>query len=501
MANKKKKKNNAEDIKKIAIVVSMGIFMVALIGVLIFLLLPNTEKPSDPHNPGSVIAGSTMETTNVNCDAILEKADVKADMYDYDAAVEYVKANVPNWENNPKAKEFIKNCGADKERLVKWADNTQITHVFFHTLIADCNAAFSSSSASNYNEVMTTIDEFNKILQQMYARGYVLVKLSDIAAINPETGNMEYKPIYLPQGKKPFVLSEDDVSYYEYMMADGGFASRLIIDENGRIMNEKDNADGSKTVGAFDVVPLLDKFVEEHPDFSYHGAKGVVALTGYNGILGYRTSYIGYGTEADLKTVWDKLFNGGDYDSANAIALAKETHYYDNPNLAADREAAKKVADAMKAEGWEFASHTWGHMNMGEYVDISTGKLKTDRLKRDCAWWATEVEPLVGKTDTIIFAYGADINSWKPYTDDNEAFMYLKSRGFNYYCNVDSTKYYVQMSKTAGGSGFLRQGRRNLDGQLMYKSMLHPQDHILDDIINVNTVFDKQRPTPVSGVE
>mgnify|MGYP000718429092 FL=1 len=34
------------------------------------------------------------------------------------------------------------------------------------------------------------------------------------------------------------------------------------------------------------MVPLIDRFVEEHPDFSYRGAKGIVALTGYNGILG-----------------------------------------------------------------------------------------------------------------------------------------------------------------------------------------------------------------------
>ena len=31
------------------------------------------------------------------------------------------------------------------------------------------------------------------------------------------------------------------------------------------------------------MVPLIDRFVEEHPDFSYRGAKGIVALTGYDG--------------------------------------------------------------------------------------------------------------------------------------------------------------------------------------------------------------------------
>lgn len=36
--------------------------------------------------------------------------------------------------------------------------------------------------------------------------------------------------------------------------------------------------DGSISVGDYDMVPLIDRFVEEHPDFSYRGAKGIVAL-------------------------------------------------------------------------------------------------------------------------------------------------------------------------------------------------------------------------------
>ena len=42
-------------------------------------------------------------------------------------------------------------------------------------------------------------------------------------------------------------------------------------------------------LGKYDLVPILDRFVEEHPDFSYRGAKAILALTGYNGVLGYRT--------------------------------------------------------------------------------------------------------------------------------------------------------------------------------------------------------------------
>ena len=38
-----------------------------------------------------------------------------------------------------------------------------------------------------------------------------------------------------------------------------------------------------------DATPILDQFVLEHPDFSLNGAKAIFSLTGYQGILGYRT--------------------------------------------------------------------------------------------------------------------------------------------------------------------------------------------------------------------
>lgn len=50
-------------------------------------------------------------------------------------------------------------------------------------------------------------------------------------------------------------------------------ATKLIVDENGDIKNEYKEDDGSISVGDYDMVPLIDRFVEEHPDFSYHGHK------------------------------------------------------------------------------------------------------------------------------------------------------------------------------------------------------------------------------------
>ena len=274
-----------------------------------------------------------------------------------------------------------------------------------------------------------------------------------------ENGNITAGEILLPPGKTPFVLSQDDVCYYHYMDGDG-FATKLVVDEEGKIRNEYVEDDGSVSVGDYDMVPLIDRFVEQHPDFSYRGAKGIVALTGYNGILGYRTDESYETRPADLdenKVQW--------LDAHPDFSLEKE------------REGAKKVADAMKAEGWEFASHTWGHQNVGQ---ISLEKLQEDTEK-----FKKNVDPLIGGTDIIIFAFGTDITTEPEYSGDK--FEYLKGQGYNYFCNVDSSQYYVQIRDR-----YFRQGRRNLDGYRMY---YNPE--LLEDLFNAKDVFDPARPTPV----
>lgn len=78
---------------------------------------------------------------------------------------------------------------------------------------------------------MTTIDEFNKITETMYEKGYVMVSIYDMAKADAD-GNITEGEILLPEGKIPFVLSQDDVCYYHYMDGDG-YASKLVVDENG----------------------------------------------------------------------------------------------------------------------------------------------------------------------------------------------------------------------------------------------------------------------------
>ena len=394
-------------------------------------------------------------------DSILAQATLMATQYDYDGAVELLQQQT-GWEKIDKYVNAISTWQAEKAEC-KAFQPEEVTHVFFHSMVPDDAKAFDGdSNEAGYNQVMTTISEFNSIIQQMYDRGFVMVSIHEMCTVN-EDGTVTPKEIYLPTDKKPFVLSQDDVSYYHYMKYDG-FPDKLIVDENGEVKNSYPQDDGSVLVGDYDMVPLIDTFVKEHPDFSYHGQKGIIALTGYEGVLGYRTDEVYKTRDASRMTEYQIAF------------------FEENPDFDFEKECeeAKKVADAMKADGWEFASHTWGHIN-----PLAAG---LDKVKQDTERWLGNVAPIVGDTNVLIFAFGADIADWQGYSADNEYFTYLKSQGFDIFANVDgSQKTWVQF-----GSNYMRQARRNLDGYRMY---YNPE--LVEDLFDVSQAWDSNRPTPV----
>lgn len=384
----------------------------------------------------------------------IDDAALLAAGYDYDGAIQLLN-EVDDNKRLEEVNTLITEYEAIKATCVEYPVN-EVTHIFFHTLLSDYEKGFDGDfDSSGYNQVMTTVDEFNKIMQQMYDKGWVLVDIHDLAGYETdENGNQIWntKSIMLPPDKKAFVLSQDDVCYYEYM-EDDGYPVNLTISEDGSITNTMIDDDGNIYYGSYDVVPLLEDFIKDHPDFSYKGARGLLALTGYNGILGYRTDdeYI----EKIGQEKWEQ-------------------------NI----EEAKKVADRLKEMGWGFASHTWGHINMGT-IDYERFVIDTDK-------WENRVESIIGECDVIIYPFGSDIGDWRPYDTDDHKFKYLYGCGFRYFCNVDSNPAWVQ-----NDDGFIRQGRRNLDGYRMYYDMIDDEVDKLSDLFDVDTVFDQNRPVPV----
>ena len=211
--------------------------------------------------------------------------------------------------------------------------------------------------------------------------------------------------------------------------------------------------------GDYDLVPVLETFIQEHPDFSYRGARAILGMTGYEGVFGYRTKP---GYEAEL----NKMHAAGKYP----YTYAEEV------------QMAKDVAQCLRDHGWILASHSYGHP--------AYGNISADRVATDSDKWEDTVESIIGETDVILFPHGSDIHNWRNYTFDNEKFAALYEDGFRYFFNVDSNTYWNQL-----GANYFRGGRRNLDGFRMY----HNPER-LEDLFDAKDVFDKARPLPVPSI-
>lgn len=464
MGELKRRRHQQQQQKKLIILAAvLVVVLLVIIGIIVSLF----AKPTSGTGNGSEATEqlSSEELLALQRQEMLEAADYLALTYDYDNAIATIQA----WEGYEEDEELLNKIAeiqATKDSCVR-VNMEDVTHIFYHSLVVDQERAFDPSNyqgQGNY-EWMTTISEFNAITQEMYDRGYVLVSIHDLYNIvTDENGNevFEEADIYLPEGKKAFVLSLDDLSYY-HSYDNFGYAAKLIVDENGDVINEYIDADGNVLYGLYDCVPLLDKFIEEHPDASYRGAKGTIALTGYNGIFGYRTdeSY---------------TLDNPDLDNNKRVWLEEHPDF----NLEEERAAAQEVADALKASGWTFASHTWGHLRVG---DKSLATLKADNER-----WQKNVASIVGETNVIVFAHGQDLGDWGDYDLTNEKVQYFMSEGFNVFCNVDSYEH-----RTHFGETYLRQGRRNLDGIRFYYNLTGQQDN-LSDLFDVEEIVDPERP-------
>ena len=301
-------------------------------------------------------------------------------------------------QQNKIENKYDKRHHKDEKNLVEY--DGKVSHVFFHPIISDPQKAYTDNqqqAKGNY-DWMVTVNEFNKAIEKLHENNYILIDPHD--AYDLESTPVKRKKLKLPKGKKPLIMSMDDMNYYEYMQGNG-YTERLTLNKDNETVAEKKNDQGkmeqSKTN---DAVPLLNDYVKKHPDFSYKGQKAVVGLTGYEGVLGYRTN--------DLE----------------------------HPNYEKRKKQAKKVADSMKRDGWTFASHSYGHINFEDSSD--------EQIIEDTKRWKKEVEPIVGKTDLFIFPHGAqDRNSTSyNYMIDEAGFKYMAGVGPDNFTSLSNKDIY-----------------------------------------------------------
>lgn len=406
----------------------------------------------------------------------VREAEKLAAMYDYDGAIGLLQSQ-KNYEMNTTIVNAIAKYTIAKTSL-EAKDVTTVPHLYFHSLIVDPKRAFNTAqwgtqAVNSTNAWMTTADEFDKILNQLYKNGYVLVRMRDLVkTVKNKDGTTSFAAndkLLLPADKKPIVLSIDDWNDY-HSYAGKGYAGKAVLNKKGEVKVRYTDSSGKTTTGDDDVVPKIDTFIAKHPDFSYKGARGMIALTGYNGVMGYRTDPV--------------------YKTREGLSKTQVSWLNDHPDFDYDKEVAgaKKIAKALKAEGWEFASHTWGH--------ISVSSKSVDELKADNEQWVKSVQPIVGKVDTLMFTHGCDIGDWRSYdASTNAKYAYYKSAGYKFFSNVDaSNTAWIQIRKD-----YVRQGRIDCDGLQMYRAMTgKSKTNVFAKLFNVKEVFSKARPTPVT---
>ena len=314
--------------------------------------------------------------------SLKSRAAAMAAEYDYENAMKTLAGYSGGLASHSELLGLYNGYKAALNDLVVWDDLSKIPNLSFRTLMADLSkAAADPDRGSRYLKNYITTGEFSAILDQLYANGYVLVSLYDFAVpVTNEDGSVGVNrtSIRLPEGKKPIILTQEGVNYYSHTENCGGFADSLAVNASGELTCRL-----GETEGAFDLVPVLNDFLAQHPDFSYEGARATIALSGYEGLFGMTL------------------------DQSDAI---------------------KAVADKLRAQGYDIACYTYADM---EYADFGAAGIQEDLDK-----WNAEIVPVLGSTDMLVYPTGGDIKGQEAYAGGK--YDALHGLGYRYFVGVSN---------------------------------------------------------------
>lgn len=351
---------------------------------------------------------------------LINEANKFTENGDYAFALNLLNSKVKYYKNDDNITTLINyNTNQIKNKnLVEY--NGDIEHLFTHCLLAFPEKALNPKNplSKDFDRDCITPTEFKKILQSLYNNNYVLVDINSV--YENVNGTVKKKTLYLPPNKKPLIFSFDDCNY-DTKKKNKGMVDKIILDRNNNIATYTSKISIKKRIGYDnEFIPILENFVKTYPDFSHNGAKGVICLTGYDGILGYRTQ------------------------KSNA------TSKY-------EIEKATKVVNRLKELGWKFACHSYGHYHMKEISDMEFSK--------ELYNWQNEVEPIIGKTSIYVYPYG----EWEIMDNDKISYKHqqLLDAGFELFCGVGAKNFYNYMPFNSNDKHTLFMDRKPIDGRTL----------------------------------
>lgn len=383
-----------------------AVAVLAVIGIIagVIAIVDRSHQSTDPDGRESTVLEQQAKD-------LLKQAQKLAEGYDYDGALALLESFDGDLQDFPRLKDAIEAYALAKSSMVAWTA-AQVPNLSFHTLIADLEAAladgtYGSSGNGKYNRNFITTAEFSAILQQLYENDYVLVSLPNLYSYDAAKKTYVEQELMLPAGKKPILLTQTHCNYYTYMAESHAFAARLI-EKDGVLCNEMLTSSGKSIVGNYDFVPILESFISEHPDFSYKGARAILAMSGYDGIFGYRISS----------------------DTLSAEALAQE------------QQEAGHIVSLLTEAGYTLACYTYAN------TDYSAKSAKD--IRSDIRQWEENIASVTGSTDIFVFAQGGDIGTSY---ENNEKFDVLYEFGYRYFLgsapllSSDAEPQYVRQSR------------------------------------------------------
>lgn len=409
----------------------------------------NNEPVETPRMKQQREAQEQSEADEKSITDVLSNAEELAAGYRYEeaiAALDTLTAAMASDERVQMAREEYQTA---ESSLVSWEGD--IPHLCFPTLIADPSMAFDGDDrAAGYSSSMTTVDEFSAILESLYENNYVLIDIHSIASLQTdESGStvMTAGDLKLPPDKKPIVLSQDNVDYSSVKNGDG-IATRLVLDSSGKVKAVYTDSEGHDLTGDYDFIPVLDSFIEEHPDFSYQGARGIVSVSGSEGVFGYPLP-------------------SSDSSSAQAGTGSQETSSAGN-SYSEDQQTIAAIASALTDEGWSMACAGWSHSYMGE------ASMSISQFQQEISTWISRVKPLISDSDIFFFPYGDEVS--RP----GEDLSTLLNSGFVYLSGLWQDTDFREID-----DGYMRMTRRFIDGYALqnnsgYFSAFFNTDEVLD---------------------
>lgn len=378
---------------------------------------------------------------------IMEECDHLLKTFRYYTAEEILSDMARIFPDDQKVQAKLLEATSNTSLVVEYKGSVEVLCV--KPLIVDPVQAFSGDQAIKADSIKLTAGEFQKILEQLYEKDFILV---DVRSMTDRTNlfSVEQQSLRLPEGKKPVVIVLEDVNYSAYLKG-MGTCSRLVIDENGNVAGEYQNASGQTIVSrGAEAIGILDSFVELHPDFSFDGAKGIISFSGYETTMGYITDK-------------DQIDDRNTALAANGFAQVSLS----TEEIRQNQETVSMIVDVLEDTGWIFGSSTYGFIN--------ANSCEMDVIQTDTEKWMSQIGTLLGDVEILVYPNGDFIKGSDPRC------VYLKESGFRIFFGVGPSPYYTF------GSNYLYLDRIMLNGATL-------RNTDLSRLFSLSYVYESQRP-------